>query len=62
MWCKRCNGRVLVDRVFTEETHIELFCMMCGKRWSFSYPQHRGAFAAWVWKAEKIYMKKSRIA
>lgn len=60
MWCKRCNGRVLVDRVFTQDTHIELFCLMCGNRWSLNHPLNIGDFAAWLWKMEKTYLKKSR--
>jgi hypothetical protein len=60
MVCKRCNGRVLVDRVFTTETHVELFCFACGKRWSLSHPLNLGAFALWLWKKEKNYMKKSQ--
>jgi hypothetical protein len=51
---------VLVDRVFTTETHVELFCFACGKRWSLSHPLNLGAFALWLWKKEKNYMKKSQ--
>jgi len=33
MSCSKCRGRVFVDRVFSQKLHIELFCIMCGKRW-----------------------------
>ena len=44
MWCNKCGGRVFVDRMFQgskkskktenqESNHIELFCVLCGKRW-----------------------------
>ena len=33
MSCSKCSGRVFVDRVFSQKLHIELFCIMCGKRW-----------------------------
>ena len=33
MSCQKCNGRVFVDRVFSQKLHVELFCIMCGKRW-----------------------------
>lgn len=45
MFCKKCNGRVFVDRMFTgkskkskdsEGNNIELACIMCGKRWTLS--------------------------
>jgi len=33
MTCTKCKGRVFVDRVFSQKLHVELFCIMCGKRW-----------------------------
>jgi hypothetical protein len=33
MKCNKCQGRVFVDRVFSQKLHVELFCIMCGKRW-----------------------------
>ncbi len=33
MSCNKCQGRVFVDRVFSQKLHVELFCIMCGKRW-----------------------------
>lgn len=30
--CKRCKGRVFVDRVFTSHDHLETFCIRCGER------------------------------
>jgi len=32
MYCVKCNGRVFVDRVFSQKLHMELFCIMCGFR------------------------------
>ena len=32
MWCGKCGGRVFVDRVFSQKLHVELFCILCGKR------------------------------
>ena len=36
MHCKRCGGRVFVDRVFSQKLHMELFCILCGRRWMIS--------------------------
>ena len=48
MFCRKCGGRVFIDRMFAgskkkskgdkkstleESTNMELFCIMCGKRW-----------------------------
>lgn len=32
MKCRRCNGRVFVDRTFTENRNYETFCILCGDR------------------------------
>jgi hypothetical protein len=41
MTCMKCNGRVFVDRVFSQKLHIELFCIMCGKRWMLNKDTNR---------------------
>lgn len=30
--CKKCQGRMFLDIVFSEYSHYELFCIRCGKR------------------------------
>ena len=50
MKCKRCNGRVFVDRVYSQNLRVELFCIMCGKRWMIKKDTNR--FALWVAKQE----------
>jgi hypothetical protein len=46
MFCKRCTGRVMVDSIFSENNHIELFCIRCGKRWMVD--KVNGVFGAWL--------------
>lgn len=46
MFCKKCNGRVLLDQAFSENNHSELFCLRCGKRWMVD--KTKGAFGAWL--------------
>ena len=55
MKCKRCSGRVFIDRVFTSETRSELFCLMCGKRWMVR--NDKNGFAQWLYKREKEMAK-----
>ena len=33
MYCRKCSGRVFVDRVFSSSLRTELFCILCGRRW-----------------------------
>jgi predicted nucleic acid-binding Zn-ribbon protein len=32
MKCKRCNGRLFLDRVFSDNKNYELSCIQCGDR------------------------------
>lgn len=50
MNCKKCEGRVFLDRTYSEKQHIELFCIMCGARWMLDKNKNR--FAAWLTKME----------
>jgi hypothetical protein len=40
------QGRVFLDQVFSEHSHVELFCIQCGKRWMID--KEKGAFGAWL--------------
>jgi hypothetical protein len=52
MKCKRCKGRVFVDRIYSQNLRIEMFCIMCGKRWMIK--KETNGFAQWVAKQEAI--------
>lgn len=60
MNCGKCGGRVFVDRMFQgskkksqnqEGNHLELFCIMCGKRWMLDKTKNK--LAAWLATQEK---------
>jgi len=52
MWCKKCNGRVFIDRVFSQKLRIELYCIACGKRWIIK--KDGSKFGRWLEKKEKL--------
>jgi hypothetical protein len=60
MWCSKCNGRVFVDRVFSQKLHSELFCIMCGKRWMIN--KETSAFGRWLEKKENLFAKDFSIS
>jgi hypothetical protein len=60
MWCSKCNGRVFVDRVFSQKLHVELFCIMCGKRWMVN--KETSVFGKWLEKADREHAKSSSIS
>ena len=49
--CKKCAGRVFVDRIYSQVLRIELFCSMCGKRW---FVRTDNRFGSWIAKKEAI--------
>jgi hypothetical protein len=60
MNCDRCSGRVFIDRVFSQKLHIELFCIMCGKRWMINKETNR--FGRWLEQVEAEYRKNFSIS
>ena len=55
MTCQKCDGRIFIDRVFSQKLHIELFCIMCGKRWMIN--KETNGLAKWLDKMEQRYAK-----
>lgn len=33
LYCKKCVGRIFIDRVHSNGGDIDLFCLKCGARW-----------------------------
>jgi hypothetical protein len=60
MFCSRCSGRVFVDRVFSQKLHVELFCIMCGKRWMIN--KDTSPLGRWLEQAEKNKLKDLAIS
>lgn len=54
---KKCGGgRVFIDRVFSNELRIELFCLRCGRRWFIK--TEKGAFGPWLSRLEKLNLNQ----
>lgn len=60
MTCKKCMGRVFVDRVFSQKLHMELFCVMCGKRWMLN--KEMNALGRWLELVENQHAKDYSIS
>lgn len=56
--CKKCNGRVFVDRQYTSTDHIETFCVMCGHR-EFYHPPTQSQEGKWLLQKEKSRAKST---
>jgi hypothetical protein len=55
MTCTKCKGRVFVDRVFSQKLHVELFCILCGRRWMIN--KDTSAFGRWLEKKDNEHAK-----
>jgi len=60
MTCTKCKGRVFIDRVFSQKLHMELFCIMCGKRWMFN--KETNGFGKWLDELEQKNQKNYGIS
>lgn len=56
MFCRKCNGRVFIDRQFSNIDHMETFCIMCGSR-KFFHPPSESAEGRWLLEKEKLRAK-----
>lgn len=52
MNCRKCGGRVFVDRLYPQDKRIELACLICGKRW-FLHKREGKVFTKWLDAKEK---------
>lgn len=57
--CRKCKGRILIERHLTTETYMELYCLGCGKAWYFEYPQKHKGFVKWLHKIEMDYQRRT---
>ena len=60
MWCKKCNGRVFIDRVFSQKLHAELFCILCGRRWMVN--KETNALGRWLDQKDRELGKEYSIS
>ena len=58
MFCKKCNGRVFIDRQYSSVDHIETFCIMCGTR-RFFHPPDQSGEGRWLLAKEKLLAKST---
>jgi hypothetical protein len=52
VFCKRCKGRMFVDRQYSAIGHIETFCMLCGAR-EFFHPPSESEQGRWILQKER---------
>lgn len=56
--CTKCNGKMFVDRVFLSYDHLELYCLICGKREIYHGTDKFGTKITWIMQMEKQRAKR----
>lgn len=50
--CKRCTGRMFLDRQYTKVDYLETYCLTCGYRVFFN-PPSASSEGTWLLQKEK---------
>ena len=51
--CKKCNGRLFIDRQYNSYMHIETYCIRCGER-VFYHPPQESLEGKWLLAKELL--------
>jgi hypothetical protein len=57
--CKKCQGRLFIDRQYTSFNHLEIYCIRCGMR-NFFHPPKESKEGLWLLEKE-LYRAKLTI-
>lgn len=50
MHCKKCQGRMFIDRTYSDNKRMDVYCILCGRRKFVS--KYDNAFGAFLSRAE----------
>jgi hypothetical protein len=56
--CRKCSGRMFVDRQYTTIDHLEIFCVSCGSR-TFFHPPSESEQGRWILQKERSRVKNT---
>ena len=56
--CPKCKDRMFIDRQYSQEQHLETFCLKCGTR-KFYNPPSTSSEGLWLLQKEKLRAKST---
>ena len=56
--CKKCKGRIFVDRQYSSVQHMETYCVVCGLR-RFFHPPIESEEGRWLLAKEILRAKNT---
>lgn len=56
IFCKKCKGKVFIDRQYSQINHLETYCVVCGLR-IFYHPPSESKEGKWLLEKELLRAK-----
>lgn len=56
LYCRKCNGRMFMDRQYSTTMHLETYCIRCGSR-KFYHPPSDSLEGLWILDLENLRAK-----
>jgi len=54
MYCKKCSGRMFVERINDDNSFVEVFCTACGSR-KILDKNNDNFFIKWLIRKEQVF-------
>jgi hypothetical protein len=51
--CKKCKGKIFIDRQYSQIHHLEVYCIACGLR-TFYHPPMESKEGKWLLEKELL--------
>ena len=59
--CRRCKGRMFIDRQYSSQIHLETSCIKCGHR-QFFHPPSESKEGRWLLDQENLRAKATIVS
>jgi hypothetical protein len=56
IFCKKCKGKIFIDRQYSQINHLETYCIGCGLR-TFYHPPAESKEGKWLLEKELLRAK-----
>lgn len=56
VFCKKCKGKIFIDRQYSQINHLETYCIACGLR-TFYHPPAESKEGKWLLEKELLRAK-----
>ena len=61
IYCRKCKGRMFIDRQYSSIMHLETYCIRCGVR-KFYHPPSDSTEGLWLLEKESLRAKTTIVS